>query len=134
MVLEALTWLSLDASLHQVDYTEGAHSKGLIPDTKDRRDRLGESEILSSRAIDRAIRPLFPPGFCYETHVSEVFRYLGSKVRAVWGWIASPEWYPPLRDTCERGFSGGTLNVGGARRNCPDGNGAIKRGWPVSYC
>lgn len=41
--------------------------------SRDRRDRVGEQEILSARAIDRAIRPLFPPGFCYETHVRPPF-------------------------------------------------------------
>jgi polyribonucleotide nucleotidyltransferase len=57
--------------LRQVDYVEGASSKGRLPEGQNRRDRVSDQEILAARAIDRAIRPLFPPGFSYETHVRQ---------------------------------------------------------------
>ena len=59
----------------QVDYAEGAHTMGRIPSTSGRREaRPGgsEREVLCARAIDRALRPLFPPGFLHETHVRGV--------------------------------------------------------------
>jgi len=36
----------------------------------DRRERVGgEREVLAARLIDRAVRPLLPPGFLYDTQV-----------------------------------------------------------------
>ena len=46
-----------------VEYRERAHGVGKIPMRINRRDNVGapsESEVLASRAIDRALRPLFP--------------------------------------------------------------------------
>lgn len=53
-----------------VDYRQKAAAAGRIPTNFLRRE-LGptESEILTSRVIDRSIRPLFPEGFYYDTHI-----------------------------------------------------------------
>lgn len=53
-----------------VDYRQKAAAAGRIPTNFLRRE-LGptEHEILTSRVIDRSIRPLFPVGFHYDTHV-----------------------------------------------------------------
>lgn len=53
-----------------VDYQEKFASVGRIPGNFFRREaRLSEYEILTSRLVDRAIRPLFPEGYMYETQV-----------------------------------------------------------------
>lgn len=53
-----------------VDYRQKAAAAGRIPTNFLRRE-LGptEREILTSRVIDRSIRPLFPEGFYFDTHV-----------------------------------------------------------------
>lgn len=53
-----------------VDYRQKAAAAGRIPTNFLRRE-LGatELEILTSRVIDRSIRPLFPEGFCFDTHI-----------------------------------------------------------------
>jgi polyribonucleotide nucleotidyltransferase len=53
-----------------VDYRENTYAAGKIPGGFFRREgRPNEKEVLSSRAIDRPIRPLFPAGWNYETQV-----------------------------------------------------------------
>jgi polyribonucleotide nucleotidyltransferase len=53
-----------------VDYQEKAFAAGKIPGGFFKREgRLGEKEILTSRLIDRPIRPLFPDGFRCETQI-----------------------------------------------------------------
>ncbi|MEM9886113.1 MAG: polyribonucleotide nucleotidyltransferase [Bacteroidota bacterium] len=53
-----------------VDYQEKFASVGRIPGNFFRREaRLTENEILISRLVDRAIRPLFPDGYLNETQV-----------------------------------------------------------------
>ncbi len=53
-----------------VDYQEKFASIGRIPGNFFRREaRLSEYEILTSRLVDRAIRPLFPDGYMNETQV-----------------------------------------------------------------
>ncbi|MCK9514714.1 MAG: polyribonucleotide nucleotidyltransferase [Ottowia sp.] len=53
-----------------VDYIEKTYAAGKIPGNFFRREaRPSESEILTSRLIDRPIRPLFPDGFYNEVHV-----------------------------------------------------------------
>ena len=53
-----------------VDYQEKFASVGRIPGNFFRREaRLSEYEILTSRLVDRAIRPLFPDGYMNETQV-----------------------------------------------------------------
>ncbi len=53
-----------------VDYQEKTFAAGKIPGGFFKREgRLNEKEILTSRIIDRSIRPLFPDGYFYETQV-----------------------------------------------------------------
>jgi polyribonucleotide nucleotidyltransferase len=53
-----------------VDYQEKTYSAGKIPGGFFRREgRPGEHETLTSRLIDRPIRPLFPEGFLNEVQV-----------------------------------------------------------------
>ncbi|MBI5379872.1 MAG: polyribonucleotide nucleotidyltransferase, partial [Nitrospirae bacterium] len=53
-----------------VDYQEKAYAAGKIPGGYFRREgRPSEREVLTSRLIDRPIRPLFPDGYYYETQV-----------------------------------------------------------------
>jgi len=53
-----------------VDYQEKFASVGRIPGNFFRREaRLSEYEILTSRLVDRALRPLFPDGYMYDTQV-----------------------------------------------------------------
>ncbi|KAM8851667.1 polyribonucleotide nucleotidyltransferase 1, mitochondrial isoform 1-T1 [Synchiropus picturatus] len=53
-----------------VDYRQKAAAAGRIPTNYLRRE-LGttDNEILTSRLVDRSIRPLFPPGYFYDTQV-----------------------------------------------------------------
>jgi polyribonucleotide nucleotidyltransferase len=54
-----------------VDYQEMAYAAGRIPGNFFRREmgRPSDKEILTSRVIDRPIRPLFPKGWHYETQI-----------------------------------------------------------------
>jgi len=54
-----------------VEYQEMSYAGGRIPGNFFRRDmgRPGESETLTSRLIDRPLRPLFPNNYYYETQV-----------------------------------------------------------------
>ncbi len=53
-----------------VDYQEKAYSAGKIPGGFFKREgRQSEKEILTSRLIDRPIRPLFPDGYYFDTQV-----------------------------------------------------------------
>src|SRR6202166_3582734 len=53
-----------------VDYREYTYAAGKIPGGFIKREgRPSEKEILTSRLIDRPIRPLFPEGFLYYTQV-----------------------------------------------------------------
>ena len=53
-----------------VDYREYTYSSGRIPGGFFKREgKPAEKEVLTSRVIDRPIRPLFPPGWRYETQV-----------------------------------------------------------------
>ncbi|MCB0519925.1 MAG: polyribonucleotide nucleotidyltransferase [Lewinellaceae bacterium] len=53
-----------------VDYQEKFASAGRIPGNFFRREsKLSDSEVLISRLVDRAIRPLFPDGFMEDTQV-----------------------------------------------------------------
>jgi polyribonucleotide nucleotidyltransferase len=54
----------------QVDYRERLSAVGRLPLRPDRRERVGsERELLVARLVDRALRPLIPPGFLYDTQV-----------------------------------------------------------------
>jgi len=54
-----------------VDYQERLYAAGQIPGNFFRREmgRPSDKEVLTSRLIDRPIRPLFPKGFCNETQI-----------------------------------------------------------------
>lgn len=53
-----------------VDYQEKFASAGRIPGNFFRREaRLNDYEILVSRLVDRAIRPLFPKGYMFDTQI-----------------------------------------------------------------
>src|SRR3979411_2660369 len=53
-----------------VDYRENTYSAGKIPGGFFKREgRPTEKEILTSRLIDRPMRPLFPKGFNHETQI-----------------------------------------------------------------
>ena len=53
-----------------VDYQEKAYAAGRIPGGFFKREgRQSEKEVLTSRLIDRPIRPLFPEGFFYDTQI-----------------------------------------------------------------
>ncbi len=53
-----------------VDYQEKTYAAGKIPGGYFKREgRPSEKEVLTSRLIDRPIRPLFPKGYYYETQV-----------------------------------------------------------------
>src|SRR5246127_2762775 len=53
-----------------VDYREYTYAAGKIPGGFIKREgRPSEKEILTSRLIDRPIRPLFPEGFLNETQI-----------------------------------------------------------------
>lgn len=53
-----------------VDYQEKAYAAGRIPGGFFKREgRQSEKEVLTSRLIDRPIRPLFPEGFYYDTQI-----------------------------------------------------------------
>ena len=52
------------------DYQEKAYAAGKIPGGYFKREgRPSEKEVLTSRLIDRPLRPLFPEGYYYETQV-----------------------------------------------------------------
>jgi len=53
-----------------VDYREYTYSAGKIPGGFIKREgRPSEKEVLTSRLIDRPVRPLFPDGFSHETQI-----------------------------------------------------------------
>ncbi|KAI9907031.1 hypothetical protein PsorP6_003892 [Peronosclerospora sorghi] len=53
-----------------VDFRVKSHAVGLIPDNQKRREYTGgDEEVLQSRIVDRAIRPLFPRDFCESTQL-----------------------------------------------------------------
>lgn len=53
-----------------VDYREKFSAAGRIPGSFQRREaRISDDEILTCRLVDRAIRPLFPDGYMFDTQV-----------------------------------------------------------------
>src|SRR5438105_8788083 len=53
-----------------VDYREYTYAAGKFPGGFIKREgRMSEKEILTSRLIDRPIRPLFPEGYSHETQI-----------------------------------------------------------------
>jgi polyribonucleotide nucleotidyltransferase len=69
-VVEAKSSVVRDFFPLTVDYQEKTYAAGMIPGGFFRREgRPSEKEILTSRLIDRPIRPLFPKGFTSEVQV-----------------------------------------------------------------
>ena len=69
-VVEAKSAVKRDFFPLTVDYQEKTYAAGSIPGGFFRREgRPSEKEILTSRLIDRPIRPLFPKGFISEVQV-----------------------------------------------------------------
>ena len=70
-----------------IDYQEKAYSAGKIPGGFFKREgRPSEKEVLTSRLIDRPIRPLFPKGFYCETQgIVSVLSYGDENVSDVLG-------------------------------------------------
>ncbi len=61
---------SIDFLPLTVDYRERAYAAGKIPGGFFKREgRPGEKEVLTSRLVDRPLRPLFPDGYFKETQV-----------------------------------------------------------------
>ncbi len=73
-----------------VDYQEKTYSAGKIPGGFFKREgKPSEKEILTSRLIDRPIRPLFPKGFFYETQgIVSVLSYGEENISDVLGIIS----------------------------------------------
>jgi polyribonucleotide nucleotidyltransferase len=73
-----------------VDYQEKAYAAGKIPGGFFKREgRPTEKEILTSRLIDRPIRPLFPKGFYYETQgIVSVLSYGDENIADILGIIS----------------------------------------------
>jgi polyribonucleotide nucleotidyltransferase len=56
-----------------VDYRERTYAAGRIPGGFFKREgKARDNEVLTSRLIDRSIRPLFPEGFTYDVQVSAI--------------------------------------------------------------
>jgi len=72
-----------------IDYQEKAYSAGKIPGGFFKREgRPSEKEVLTSRLIDRPIRPLFPKGFYCETQgIVSVLSYGDENVSDILGII-----------------------------------------------
>ena len=73
-----------------IDYQEKAYAAGKIPGGFFKREgRPTEKEILTSRLIDRPIRPLFPKGFYYETQgIISVLSYGDENIADILGIIS----------------------------------------------
>lgn len=72
-----------------VDYQEKTYAAGKIPGGFFKREgKPSEKEILTSRLIDRPIRPLFPKGFYYETQgIVSVLSYGDENIADILGII-----------------------------------------------
>ncbi|HMK48839.1 MAG TPA: polyribonucleotide nucleotidyltransferase [Thermodesulfovibrionales bacterium] len=72
-----------------VDYQEKAYSAGKIPGGFFKREgRPSEKEVLTSRLIDRPIRPLFPKGYYCETQgIANVLSYGDENISDILGII-----------------------------------------------
>jgi polyribonucleotide nucleotidyltransferase len=83
--------LGLDFFPLTVDYQEKAYSAGKIPGGFFKREgRPSEKEVLTSRLIDRPIRPLFPKGFYCETQaIANVLSYGDENIADILGIISA---------------------------------------------
>jgi polyribonucleotide nucleotidyltransferase len=63
--------MGLDGLPLQVDFRQSAAAIGRIPTTYLRREmQQSDADIITSRIIDRSIRPMFPDGFSFDTQVN----------------------------------------------------------------
>src|SRR4030043_445307 len=90
VVSDKITRKGLDFSPLTIDYVEKAYSAGKIPGGFFKREgRLSEKEILTSRLIDRPIRPLVPKGFFCETQgIVNVLSYGDENIADILGIIS----------------------------------------------
>ncbi len=73
----------LDFFALTVDYQERTYAAGKIPGGFFRREgKASEKEILTSRLIDRPLRPLFPEGFCNEVQIIATVLSSDSQIEA----------------------------------------------------
>jgi len=64
-----------------VDYRQKAAAAGRIPTNYLRRElSVSEHEILTSRLIDRSLRPLFPSTYCFDTQVNFFFNHINKMI------------------------------------------------------
>jgi len=72
-----------------IEYQERTYAAGKIPGGFFKREgRPSEKEVLTSRLIDRPLRPLFPKGFYYETQgIASVLSYGNENVADILGII-----------------------------------------------
>ncbi|MGA7983506.1 MAG: polyribonucleotide nucleotidyltransferase [Chromatiaceae bacterium] len=99
-----------------VDYQEKTYAAGRIPGGFFRREgRPSETEILTSRLIDRPIRPLFPDGFINDVQIIATVKSLNP--------AASPEVAAMLGASAALAVAGVPFNgpVGAARVGYKDG-------------
>lgn len=80
----------LDFSPLTIDYQEKAYAAGKIPGGFFKREgRPSEKEVLTSRLIDRPLRPLLPKGFFYETQgIVSVLSYGDENIADILGIIS----------------------------------------------
>jgi polyribonucleotide nucleotidyltransferase len=100
-----------------VDYQEKTYAAGKIPGGFFRREgRPSEKEILTSRLIDRPIRPLFPKTFTAETQIICTVKSLNPKV--------DPEIPALIGTSAALAISGAPFQgpIGAARVGFKDGN------------
>ena len=100
-----------------VDYQEKTYAAGKIPGGFFRREgRPSEKEILTSRLIDRPIRPLFPKSFIAETQVICTVKSLNPRV--------DPEIPALIGTSAALAISGAPFQgpIGAARVGYKDGN------------
>ncbi len=90
VVAEKIEKKSLDFSPLTIDYQEKAYAAGKIPGGFFKREgRPSEKEILTSRLIDRPIRPLLPKGFFCETQgIVNVLSYGDENIADILGIIS----------------------------------------------
>jgi polyribonucleotide nucleotidyltransferase len=90
VVSDKIARKGLDFSPLTIDYLEKAYSAGKIPGGFFKREgRLSEKEILTSRLIDRPIRPLLPKGFFCETQgIVNVLSYGDENIADILGIIS----------------------------------------------
>jgi polyribonucleotide nucleotidyltransferase len=90
VVADKIKKKGIDFSPLAIDYQEKAYAAGKIPGGFFKREgRPTEKEVLTSRLIDRPIRPLLPKGFFYETQgIVNVLSYGDENIADILGIIS----------------------------------------------